>query len=64
MELGKELSVYKTNIPMNVGIIPLAQMQLNMWKIDRMAKTVPLENPRDCPNAVEWDSITIHSWIQ
>lgn len=42
MELGRDLSVFKTNIPMNVGLIPLAQMQLAMWKIDKMAKTVPL----------------------
>jgi hypothetical protein len=37
---------------MNVGYIPLIHMQMLMWKLDRLAKTVPLENPRDCPNAI------------
>lgn len=49
---------------MNVGYIPLIHMQMLMWKLDRLAKTVPLENPRDCPNAIYWDSMTAHSWIE
>jgi hypothetical protein len=28
-----------------------------------MSKTVPLDHPRNCPYAIEWDSMTIHSWI-
>ena len=35
-----------------------------MWKIDRMAKKVPLDNPRNCDQAKVWDSITVHTWIQ
>jgi monoamine oxidase len=29
-----------------------------------MAKTVPLDNPRECPNAFLWDSMTFHTWIE
>ena len=32
-------------------------------KIDRMAKKVPLNNPRDCPNGYRWDAMTAQSWI-
>lgn len=34
-----------------------------MNKLDKWAKTVPLDNPRNCPNAMEWDSMTAHTWI-
>ena len=38
-------------------------MQLTIMKIDRMAKKVPLNNPRDCPNGYRWDAMTAQSWI-
>lgn len=37
---------------MNVGIVPLIHMQTILWRVDKLAKTVPLDNPRNCPNAV------------
>ena len=63
LELGPEVQKYKTDIPKDVGYIKLAHLQLMMWKIDRLAKTVPFDNPRMCPNAIEWDSMTVHTWI-
>lgn len=54
---------YRTSIPFNVGVIPLLNLQWAMWQIDRMAKKVPLDDPRSCPQAVAWDSITVHTWI-
>lgn len=44
--------------------MPLIHLQLMMWKLDRLAKTVPLDVPRNCPNAFLWDSITLHTWIE
>jgi monoamine oxidase len=38
-------------------------MQYLVWKINRMARTVPLRNPGSCKNAIYWDSITVYSWI-
>eukprot|EP01006_Ploeotia_vitrea_P024668 TRINITY_DN57484_c0_g1_i1.p1 TRINITY_DN57484_c0_g1~~TRINITY_DN57484_c0_g1_i1.p1 ORF type:complete len:620 (+),score=72.51 TRINITY_DN57484_c0_g1_i1:78-1937(+) len=32
-------------------------------EIDRLAQSVPLENPWDAPGAREWDSITFADWI-
>ena len=37
LHLGKNVSSYKTDIPLDVGIIPLIHMQLNIWKLDKMA---------------------------
>lgn len=42
LDLNRKVSTYRTNIPLNVGILPLIEMQTLIWKIDRMAKTVDL----------------------
>lgn len=52
LELGKQIQVYRTDIPRDVGILPLIHLQLMMWKIDRLAKTVPNDNPRSCSKAI------------
>jgi monoamine oxidase len=44
--------------PLAVVTIALAQ-----WKIDRMAKTVPLEVPWTAARASEWDSQTVAQWL-
>jgi len=38
-------------------------MQLSLMKINRMAKKVPTDNPRNCPWAYKWDSMTVQSWV-
>ena len=63
LELGSEIRKYKTDIPQDVSCIQLAHMNMMMQKIDRLARTVPLDNPRMCPNAIEWDSMTVHTWF-
>ena len=55
---------YMTDIPMNVGVLPLIELQTLIWKIDGMAKKVPADNPRNCEQAVYWDSITVHTWVE
>lgn len=37
---------------LQIGFIQLIYLQIVMWKVDRLAKTVPYENPRECPNAM------------
>lgn len=37
---------------LQIGYLQLIHLQLVMWKVDRLAKTVPFDNPRDCPNAM------------
>jgi monoamine oxidase len=46
---------------------PAALIQLGtivLPEIDRMAQTVPLDAPWTAPNAVEWDSMTVDTWMQ
>ena len=42
LHLGKNVSTYKTNIPLDVGILPLIHMQMNIWKLDKMANKLNL----------------------
>ncbi len=47
-------------------ISPLAMADLEMARarLDRMARSVPLEQPWTAPNARRWDSQTFDSWIR
>jgi monoamine oxidase len=63
LELNGNVSTYPSDIPNNINIIGLIQLQYVMWRINRMARTVPLKNPRNCPNGVYWDSITVYTWM-
>jgi len=63
LEFSNVVGTYPTDIPNNVNIIGLIQMQYLIWKINRMARTVPLKNPSLCKQAAYWDSITVYSWI-
>lgn len=37
LHLQSQVSSYRSNIPLGVGIPALIHMQFNMWKLDRMA---------------------------
>jgi hypothetical protein len=37
LDLSNRVSTYRSNIPLDVGIIGLLHMQMNLWKLDRMA---------------------------
>lgn len=39
-------------------------MQLTIWKINRMAKKVPLLDPKNCEMGNYWDSITVQTWME
>ena len=45
--------------PMAVLSIAAAQ-----WKIDRLAKSVPVEEPWKAPRAPEWDSRSVGEWLE
>ena len=38
-------------------------MQMNLWKLDRMANKVDPNQPRNCPLSNKWDSETVRSWM-
>lgn len=47
-------------------ISPLAVLTLALaqWRLDRMARTVPLDAPWTAPRAAEWDARSIASWLE
>ncbi|XP_062291253.1 probable flavin-containing monoamine oxidase A [Scomber scombrus] len=58
-----KVRTYRTNIP---ALSPMVLMDLThfLWKIDRLCATVCVEDPLRTPNAVELDSMTLHSFIE
>jgi monoamine oxidase len=57
LRLRGRISTYTGTIPM-INPWTLVVAQLAIWKIDRLCKQVPKDNPWDAPRAVEWDSMT------
>jgi monoamine oxidase len=47
-------------------ISPLAVLTLALaqWKLDRMARQVPLDAPWTAPRSAEWDARTVASWLE
>lgn len=90
--LGKKKTYTGTIPPLTIA--SLIDIQLGIWKIDALAKTVPkgrypstsksasgqpsqlivgglflvaalayaVSRPQDCPNAREWDNMTVETW--
>ena len=44
-------------------MLALVEMQWALFKLNRMANKVPLNNPRDCPQGPTWDSMTAQTWV-
>ena len=59
---GGKTQRYKGLIP---RISPLAVLQIAalQWRIDRMARTVPVEAPWAAPKAAVWDNEPLGSWL-
>lgn len=59
---GGKLQRYKGLIP---RISPLAVLQIAalQWRIDRMAKSVPVEAPWTAPKAAAWDAEPLGRWL-
>lgn len=45
-------------------MLALIQMQVAIWKINRMAKKVPLLDPKNCEMGNYWDSLTVQTWME
>ncbi|XP_044189313.1 amine oxidase [flavin-containing] isoform X2 [Thunnus albacares] len=60
---GAKVRTYRTSIP---ALSPVVLMDLThlLWKIDRLCATVCVQDPSRTPNAVELDSMTLHSFIE
>ncbi|KAM8828742.1 putative flavin-containing monoamine oxidase A [Spinachia spinachia] len=60
---GAKVRTYRTSIP---ALSPMVLMDLAqlLWKLNRLCATVCVQDPWKTPNAVELDSMTLHSYIK
>jgi monoamine oxidase len=67
---GKHLLVDGDRIRRYTGLIPkisplaVLTIALNQFKVDRLAKTLPVDAPWDAPRAAEWDAQNVGDWIE
>ncbi len=67
---GEHVIEYEGDLDRYTGTIPklvkrvLADFGQAQWKLDRMARKVPVEAPWTAPKAKEWDSQTLWSWMR
>ena len=67
---GDNVLVYRGKTSTYRGAIPklpphvLAAVGLAQVRLDRMAKTVPLDEPWGAARAEEWDAMTVETWIR
>lgn len=66
MKISESHSVVRYNgfIPFGINPIILLELQRVFWKLDSMAKEVPLEDPWNAKEAKFWDSQTVYSFLQ
>ncbi len=67
---GAHLLVGDGRVRRYTGLIPkisplaVLTLALAQWKINRMARQVPIEAPWTAPRAAEWDACSIASWLE
>ncbi len=61
--LNGKLKLYKGIIP-PLPLFALLSVDRAIRKINKLAKTIDLENPFASPHAVEWDSISLADWMK
>ncbi|KAL0965547.1 hypothetical protein UPYG_G00282740 [Umbra pygmaea] len=47
-----------------LSLVGLLDLSLLIWKIDKLTATVSVKNPMRTPNAQQYDSMTLHSYIE
>jgi monoamine oxidase len=61
-ELGADVHRYRGYLP-RVGLVALLDMAQATSRFERMARRVPPEAPWSAPDAREWDSQTLWTWM-
>ncbi len=56
-------STYKGTIP-KMNPIALVEIGIAMARLNKMCRQIPLKSPWSAPKALEWDSITMETWIR
>lgn len=63
IEWGEKIVRYSGTIP-RISARVLADVGQAQFRLDRMAKQVPLDAPWAAPKATAWDSQTFHTWLR
>ena len=63
IEWSGSLRRYRGTIP-RINPLVLVDVQQALWRLNRLARTVPLDAPWEAPNAGRLDSQTVHSWMR
>jgi monoamine oxidase len=53
-----------TGLIPKLGPLAVLTLALAQWKLDRMARQVPLDVPWTAPRAAAWDARTVASWLE
>jgi hypothetical protein len=61
--MNSQVYNYTSDIPNNLSIWGLIQLQVCLWKVNAMAKKVSTLDPKDCYLGYYWDSMTTQTWI-
>lgn len=63
LELGGKRSTYKSSIP-SVSVLALIDMQLNLRRLDRLSRQVPLHDPGKASRAAELDAQSVEAFVR
>lgn len=63
LDLRGERRTYRGKIPA-IPLLSLLDLQRNIWRLDGLARRVPLDRPHSVPKAAEWDTLTLEAWKQ
>lgn len=55
------ITKYSGEIP-PVSYIAVLDLLWSIYKVERLCKEVPIDNPSKCPCAEEWDGMTLETW--
>ena len=61
LDLGSKLRTYKSSIP-SLGPFKLLDLQLALWRTQRMASRVPVHNPAAARGAGRLDAMSLETW--
>lgn len=60
---GGRIRRYRGLIP-RIGPLSILQLAARQRRIDRLARSVPLEAPWTAPRAADWDGVTVRRWLE
>jgi monoamine oxidase len=63
IDLGGRRRFFRGTVP-TVGPLALASIGWTWWRLDRIARQVPLEAPWTAPHAAAWDAQTLDSFLR